>query len=94
MRVRPPGYASHVDLEAVIREHVERRGAGRTVCPSEVARAVGGDGDERWRPLMPAVREAAAAMARRGEIAVTQRGEPVDALDARGPIRLGLPAGD
>ena len=39
---------------------------------------------------MPEVREAAYAMADRGELAVTQGGEPVDRT-ARGPIRLGLP---
>jgi hypothetical protein len=68
---------------------VTARGPGRTICPSEVARSL--MGDEDFRPLMPHVREAAAELAGRGEIAVTQRGEPVDALAARGPIRLGLP---
>jgi hypothetical protein len=61
-----------------------------TICPSEAARAVGGDD---WRDLMPAAREAAARLADRGEIEVTQRGERVDALAARGPIRLGRAAG-
>jgi hypothetical protein len=43
-----------------------------------------------WRPLMPAVRAAAAVLAARGRIEVTQRGCPVDAHSARGPIRLRL----
>jgi hypothetical protein len=68
---------------------VAERGPGKTICPSEVARDLGGD--EAFGPLMPHVREAAAALAERGEIAVTQRGEPVDARTARGPIRLGRP---
>jgi hypothetical protein len=38
------------------------------------------------------VREAAAVLAERGEIAVTQSGASVDARTARGPIRLGLPS--
>lgn len=66
------------------------RGPGRTICPSEVARSLAGDAD--FRPLMPHVREAAATLAERGELAVTQRGEPVDARCAKGPIRLGLPS--
>ena len=76
------------ELERVILDLVGRRPEGRTICPSEAARAVGGD---EWRELMPDAREAAARLAARGEIAVTQRGAPVDALTARGPIRLGRP---
>jgi hypothetical protein len=75
-------------VEAAILEAVHRRGAGRTLCPSEVARAMAPDD---WRGLMPLVRAAAARLARQGAIAVTQKGAPVDAETARGPIRLGLP---
>jgi hypothetical protein len=66
---------------------VRDRGAGRTVCPSEVARSLAED----WRPLMPRVRDIAAVLAEEGRIAVTQKGEPFDARSAAGPIRLGLP---
>ncbi len=38
---------------------------------------------------MPDVRDAAAVLAERGELVVTQRGREVDARTARGPIRLG-----
>ncbi len=76
-------------LEPVILDLVGRRPEGRTICPSEAARAVGGDS---WRELMPDARAAAARLAERGEIVVTQRGAPVDALTARGPIRLGRPS--
>ena len=60
----------------------QRRGPGKTFCPSEVARAVAED----WRPLMPAVRRVAAEL----PLSATQTGQPVDPRDARGPIRLGL----
>lgn len=73
-------------LEAEIRRQVIMRGAGKTICPSEVARALAGD----WRAVMPQVRAVAAEMAARDEIAVTQRGVAVDAVEAKGPIRLGL----
>ena len=73
-------------LEAEILRQVKDRGAGKTICPSEVARAF----SEDWRPLMPEVRDVAADLLARGEIAVTQRGAPVDPLTAAGPIRLGL----
>lgn len=73
-------------LEAEIRRQVIMRGAGKTICPSEVARALAGD----WRAVMPQVRAVAAEMAARREIAVTQKGVAVDAVEAKGPIRLGL----
>ena len=64
--------------------------AGRagTVCPSEAARAVGGEDPEVWRALMPAAREAAGRLADAGEVDVTQRGEVVDVRTARGPVRV------
>ncbi len=77
---------SRARIEAEITRQVTARGAGKTVCPSEVARAL----SEEWRELMGQVREVAAGMAQRGEIAVTQSGVPVDAVEAVGPIRLGV----
>lgn len=74
-------------IEREIAALVAARGPEKTVCPSEVARSL--VGDERFRELMPHVREAAAAMADRREIVVTQKGEPVDARSAKGAIRLG-----
>jgi hypothetical protein len=78
---------TRADAETAILGIAMERGAGRTLCPSEAARAL----DQDWRPLMPLVREAAASLCADGRIAVTQRGAPVDPLAARGPIRLGLP---
>ncbi len=80
-----------VRAEATIRALLRKRD-GRSICPSDVARVVGGDS---WRTRMDAVRAVAAAMARRGDLAVTQKGEPVD-LDAgvKGPVRLVLPPRD
>ena len=76
------------DLEAAIDALLDKRGDGKTICPSEAARAVGG---QEWRDLMPTAREAAARMAGRGDVVVTQKGRPVDALTARGPIRIARP---
>ena len=79
--------------EARIREAilllVAQRGAGRTICPSEVARRLA---PHDWRTLMVAVRTAARLLAQEGRVAITRRGVPVaaDRLDG-GPIRLGLP---
>jgi Protein of unknown function (DUF3253) len=69
-----------------IREEIRARVHARadSICPSEVARGLAED----WRPLMPAVREQAGALADAGELRVTQRERDVDPRTARGPIRL------
>ncbi len=72
-------------LRAVILELLERREPGKTICPSDAARALAGND---FRPLMDTTRAAAAELVADGEIEVTQRGEVVDIAQARGPIRL------
>lgn len=62
---------------------------GKTICPSEVARALDPVG---FRALMPAVRDVASGLRERGRIVITQRGKEVDPARARGPIRLALPS--
>lgn len=79
-------------IEAKILELCRARGPDKTICPSEVARALGGD-ETDWRERMPAVRDAAGRLAEEGVIEVTQKGKPVDANGAKGPIRLGLKHG-
>lgn len=57
---------------------------GSTMCPSDAARIVGGEG---WRERMDAVRDTAAALAAQGVVVVQQKGEAVQ-LPVKGPIRL------
>jgi hypothetical protein len=73
---------------AAILDLLAERDPGKTICPSEAARVLAGDGD--FRPYMDPVREAACRLAKAGRIEVTQKGRRVDAAAARGPIRLGL----
>lgn len=67
----------------------ESAATGKTICPSEAARALGGD--DAFRPLMEPVREVAREMADRGALQITQGGQVVDARTAQGAIRLRLP---
>lgn len=64
------------------------RDQGKTICPSEAARVLAGDGD--FRPYMEPVRAAAGRLADAGEVKVTQKGRRVDIATVRGPIRIGL----
>ena len=53
------------DAERAILDLLARRDPGTTICPSDAARALGGDGG--FRPLMPLVRGAAAALVATGQ---------------------------
>ena len=76
-------------LEAAILELLARRGAGKTICPSEAARQVAGpEAREAWEPLMEPARAASRRLASAGRLVVMQGGHPVDPSHAKGPIRL------
>jgi len=78
-------------LEAEILRLLRERGAGKTICPSEAARAVAGSEDRAcWEPLMEGARSAARRLVAKGVIVITQGGHVVDASTAKGPIRLRL----
>jgi hypothetical protein len=78
-------------LEEAILRLLSERGEGKTICPSEAARVVAGS-EERvdWEPLMEASRAAARRLVAQGRLVITQGGEVVDPVAARGPIRLRL----
>jgi hypothetical protein len=72
-------------LERTILELLDTRAAAATICPSDAARAVGGDG---WRELMEPARRAARRLVATGAVQITQQGRVVDPSTARGPIRI------
>ena len=72
-------------LEADILGALEGLGAGKTICPSQIARE---RWPEDWRPQMEAVRQAARRLVAAGQVVITQGGRVVDPDTARGPIRL------
>lgn len=74
-------------IRGQILELVRARGLKKTVCPSEVARALS---PKAWRDLMPAVRKIGTQLVKEGLILVTQRGTIVDLSTAQGPVRFGL----
>lgn len=72
-------------LERAILDLLGARAATATICPSEAARAVGGDG---WRELMEPARRAARRLVATDAVEITQGGRVVDPSTARGPIRI------
>ncbi|HEY9677551.1 MAG TPA: DUF3253 domain-containing protein [Drouetiella sp.] len=73
-------------ISANILSMVDERGPSKTICPSDVARALFPDS---WRDEMDNVRTVADGLVQRGLIEVTQKGKAIaSAADAHGPIRL------
>lgn len=84
---------SEAEIEETMLRLVAERGADKTVCPSEVARALAGSNPDAWGPLMKPVRRVAVRLVREGRVAILRKGRPVpDPEDFRGIYRLGVPA--
>jgi hypothetical protein len=77
--------AVDVRLEQAIRGLLNTRSRDASICPSEVARIVGG---EHWRTLMEPARMAARRLVLQEEVEITQGGRVVDPSRAKGPIRI------
>jgi hypothetical protein len=88
----PTGASTRGRLGAAIVALTTHRSPDRTICPSDAARAVGG---ESWRSLMAEARDAARALAAEGRVEIIQRGERLDPTrEWRGPVRIrALPPG-
>ena len=71
-------------IDAEILALTEARGPDKSICPSEVARALAED----WRALMGDVRRGAARLAEAGRIDILRKGKPIDPATMRGVIRL------
>ncbi len=75
-------------LEQAIFDLLATRDPGKSICPSEAARAVDPQG---WRLLMGQARATAVGLARRGRLVITRHGRPVDPESFKGVYRLRLP---
>lgn len=72
-------------ITATLLRLAAERGPAKSLCPTDVARAVSA---EEWRPLLGAVRKVAADLARQGKIEILRKGKPINPDDMRGVIRL------
>ena len=74
--------------EAAILRLVAERGGGKTICPSEAARALD---PELWRARLREVRAVAVRLAGEGRVAIYRKGRPVDPNAFSGVYRIGAP---
>lgn len=81
-------------LEDVIVALCTERGEGKTICPTDAAKAFAerrpGEAAD-WHQWIGHVRRAAVGLARTGQITIYRKGKPADPDDFRGVYRLGLP---
>ena len=85
--------ADEAEIERAMLALVAERGPGKTCCPSEIARALGGPHPDGWGPLMQPVRRVAVRLMHEGRVTILRKGRPVDPDDFRGIYRLGPPVG-
>jgi Protein of unknown function (DUF3253) len=73
-------------LAAVALALASHRAPDRTICPSDIARAIGGPS---WRSLLDQVRQVVSTLAQEESVEILQKGKRVDPLRPwRGPIRI------
>ena len=74
------------NFENDLMQLLKKRGAGKTICPSEIL----SEDLKEDKAVMEQVRQAARRLVAKGEIEITQKGQVVDPSTAKGPIRLKL----
>lgn len=72
-------------IKDTILQMATERGTNKTICPSEVARVMFGNA---WRNHMSEVRTEAIDLYKARDIVITQKGEPVDPDNFKGPVRI------
>ncbi|WP_210348932.1 DUF3253 domain-containing protein [Aurantimonas marina] len=70
---------------------IASRGDSKSVCPSEVARALVGSDEKLWRQLMKPIRAEAVKLADAGRLEIRRKGKTVNPRDFRGVYRLAAP---
>ena len=89
-----PDKPERLPLEETILRLCADRGADKSICPTDAAKAFAearGEDDLAWRRWLTQVRATAVGMARNGTLIIYRKGKPADPEDFRGVYRLGLP---
>jgi len=84
-------------LAAIIEELCAMAPAGRTICPTDAAKAFAearGEDELGWRSHLAAVRRTSVRLALEGRLVIYRKGKVVDPTDFRGVYRLGAPSAE
>jgi hypothetical protein len=74
-------------IDAALFALLRSRDIGKSICPSDVARIVGG---RQWRAILPIVRDRAVKMSERGELEILRRKRVVKTNPTQGVLRYRL----
>jgi len=80
--------ANDEQIDTALRALVAERGAEKSICPSEAARAVEPD---TWRSILKRVKRRALVLEAAGELVFLRKGKVMLGADVKGVYRLGLP---
>jgi hypothetical protein len=86
---------SDLDLELVISSLCAQAKQGRTICPTDAAKAFAdarGEGESGWQSHLGLVRRAAVKLALEGRLVIYRKGRVVDPREFRGVYRLAAPS--
>ena len=83
----PEPAATERRIDAAIRALLRSRRSGASICPSDVARIVGG---KHWRGMLALVRHRAVKMTECGQLEILRRGRVVKADPTAGVLRYRL----
>ncbi len=72
------------EIETTILALTTQRGPAKSICPSEVARAL----RPEWQTLLTEVRRVACRLAVAGRIDILRKGKVVEPVEVKGVIRL------
>ena len=81
-------------IETALLRLIGERGPGKTLDPTEVARALGGAHPDGWGPLMQPIRRVAVTLAEQGRVVILRKGRPVDPRNFKGVYRVTAPRDD
>lgn len=82
------------EIAAAIVDLAKARGADKTICPSEVARHLGGQDEAVWRPLMDPIRKQAIKLEGDGVIVIKKAGARVSPATLSGIYRIAIAESD
>ncbi|HWJ76239.1 MAG TPA: DUF3253 domain-containing protein [Kaistia sp.] len=83
--------AKRRDIEALMRERLAALEPGRSLDPTELARALAGPDEKVWRLLMGPIRDAAIRLTEAGEATILRKGKMADPAAFKGVYRIGRP---
>ncbi|SHG09556.1 Protein of unknown function [Kaistia soli DSM 19436] len=83
---------SAAEIEAQMRQRLLGLDEGRSIDPTELARALAGPDEKVWRRLMGPIRGTAIRLALAGDATILRKGKQADPNDFKGVYRIGRPS--